>query len=233
MVRPRPGFESLRNPDALPCENDQAKPDRFLTTGTFNQFVKDPKAIRLSGALLDRGPDFRLGVPELVRFCRFCIDPQPAAFLRELFEVIELQPLCQGESLLTDSIPQPGIAQRKFSNIHQQKYARAARARGRFSSGSCNGLFSLGIPYRGQRVNRTTSPGPANRPPISLIGQDSQVHREAPLLNLQLPKSSTRYPPLQADNSSACNFPRIPADPHGCKRRTPVESSCFCGKTRA
>ena len=61
-VRPHPSSEE---PDALPCENDQAKPDRILTTGTFNQFVKDPRAVRLSGALLDRGPDLHLGVPEL------------------------------------------------------------------------------------------------------------------------------------------------------------------------
>ncbi len=67
-VRPLPNSEE---PDALPCENDQAKPDRILTTGTFNQFVKDPKAVRLSGAFLDRGPDLHLGVPELMRFAGF------------------------------------------------------------------------------------------------------------------------------------------------------------------
>jgi hypothetical protein len=28
--------------DALPCETDQAQPDRYLTTGMFNHIVKDP-----------------------------------------------------------------------------------------------------------------------------------------------------------------------------------------------
>jgi hypothetical protein len=41
-VWPHPDPGLLRRPDALPCETDQAKPDRYLTTGTFNLIVKDP-----------------------------------------------------------------------------------------------------------------------------------------------------------------------------------------------
>ena len=46
----------------LPCENDQAKPDRFLTTGTFNLIVKDPYSSSPERGRLDRGPDRKVRV---------------------------------------------------------------------------------------------------------------------------------------------------------------------------
>jgi hypothetical protein len=52
-------------------------------------------------------------------------------------------------------------------NINDQpaKIARTARARGRLAPGSCNGLFSLGIPYRGLTVQQRNTSNPTNEVP--------------------------------------------------------------------
>ncbi len=72
--------------------------------------------------------------------------------------------------------------------------ARATKARGRLSPGSCNGLFSLGIPSRGlRRGSKPASTNPTNQLPNSLDscptspnrGRPTKLasgHREAPLL---------------------------------------------------
>jgi hypothetical protein len=62
-----------------------------------------------------------------------------------------------------------GSAQRKYQRTTGQKLAEPLGARRRSSPGSCNGLFSLGIPYRGSGAGKAekqpqtpTSPDPAN-----------------------------------------------------------------------
>ena len=47
---------------ALPCENDQAKPDRISRLARSTNLSKILAAFRLSGALLDRGPGCYAGV---------------------------------------------------------------------------------------------------------------------------------------------------------------------------
>ena len=147
---------------------------------------------RLSGVPLDRGLDCYIELPSnLVRSPVLQSQLRLPAFLRELFKTIELPVIGQakirlyfpaffsspnhcircggpGKRGLGPSIEK--IAQRKISKNNRQN-ARAARARRSWSPGSCNGLFSLGIPYRGSGVFLPTSPDPANQLPTSLIGQ--------------------------------------------------------------
>ena len=67
----------------LPCENDQAKLDLFSRLACSTNLSKILEAVRLSGALWDRGPGFRQGVLELVALTDFCLQRQLPAFLRE------------------------------------------------------------------------------------------------------------------------------------------------------
>jgi hypothetical protein len=85
------------------------------------------------------------------------------------------------------------VALRKKIKERPAKNARATKARGRPAPGSCNGLFSLGIPYRGSGGNSSTSPDPTNQLPTSLYGAGPPLlalprsgHREAPLLTYNL-----------------------------------------------
>jgi len=61
----------------LPCENDQAKPDRFSRLARSTLLSKILTVHRLSGTVLDRGPSFVAGgVLELIA--------QPALYLEAL-----------------------------------------------------------------------------------------------------------------------------------------------------
>ena len=61
----------------LPCENDQAKPDRFSRLARSTLLSKILTVHRLSGTVLDRGPGFVAGgVLELIA--------QPALYLEAL-----------------------------------------------------------------------------------------------------------------------------------------------------
>jgi hypothetical protein len=140
-----------------------------------------------------------------------CDSRQLRAFLRELFEIIELQALCQGESKVTDSIPRQGIAQRK--NI-KQRPAKLPGPLGRAedeSSGWCNGfvLSRDSLQGSGALSNLTRSSEPASYFPYRAA---LKVHQEAPLLILQLFESSTGCSRLQPRNSRSCNFSRIATD---------------------
>ena len=136
----------------------------------------------------------------LVRIGPFFCSLRTGPFLRELFESIELSTPCQGESLLTDSIPFLGMAQRKISKNDQRKaqVRLGGRAEGS-SSGSCNGLFSLGIPYRGPgklaclTTQRTGLPNLPFRAGLEI----SSSPPESPTAHLQLSKSSTGHSSLQ------------------------------------
>lgn len=133
----------------LPCEIDQAKLDRISRLACSTNLSKILAAFRLSGAVLDRGPDLRQGVLELVAPANsaldFYVQPRSSAFLRELFKTIGVLLHCQADSFCSlqplqltvggDSgraIHQPGrfnpsqkIAQRKISKIDQRATSAA------------------------------------------------------------------------------------------------------------
>ncbi len=77
---------------------------------------------------------------------------QASAFWREPFKAIKTVVTGQGKNSSEPS----GQPVRAAQNIKERpaKSARATRARGRSSPGSCNGLFSLGVPYRGPGVKQ-------------------------------------------------------------------------------
>ena len=116
------------------------------------------RALRLSGAPLDRGPDANGRVSSnLMRFAgifRPC--SEHPAILREPFKTIEVPALGQVKSLLPNGLLpeassgpdlQAQVAQRKISNtLRRAQRARATKARESIAPGSCNGLFSVGFP---------------------------------------------------------------------------------------
>jgi hypothetical protein len=56
----------------LPCESDQAKLDHFSRLACSTNLSKILPAVRLSGAVLDRGPGCDAGVSSnLLRFAEF------------------------------------------------------------------------------------------------------------------------------------------------------------------
>jgi hypothetical protein len=74
----------------------------------------------------------------------------------------------------------PQLAQRKYQRATGKMPAPAsANAQKLKASGSCNGLFSLGNPYRGLRGVHDNSPSPTNRLPTSL---NPYVDRGRPLI---------------------------------------------------
>jgi len=123
--------------------------------------------IRLSGALLDRGPAVTPGCPRTCCAHQHRVALRVPAFLREPFKHIELQPPSQARSLPPEAVPArcwrpvprvrisiclagktPVQKLRAALNINERpaNRARAAEARRRLPPGSCNGLFSEGFP---------------------------------------------------------------------------------------
>lgn len=78
--------------------------------------------------------------------------------------------------------------------------AGADRARRELNSRVMQWLVLCGIPYRGSGA--LASPDPANQPPSSHLGQATRPPGGS-TAHLQLPKSSTRYPCLQAAHGQA------------------------------
>jgi hypothetical protein len=92
------------------------------------------------------------------------------------------------------------VALRKISKSDRHQMPSATKAHERvFPLGSCNGFVLCGIPYRGW-MRLTLALRPTNRLPTSPLGAGHKGHREAPLLHLQLFKSSTGHPSLQLAN---------------------------------
>lgn len=103
-----------------------------------------------------------------MRIARFCGSPHPPAFLRELFENIELSALSQAESDVTNSIPSKASRSAKYQRTTGKMPAPLRRTEDQLP-GHAMACSLQGIPYRDRGLYRT-SPNPANRPPISLIG---------------------------------------------------------------
>jgi len=92
--------------------------------------------------------------------------------------------------------------------------ARATKARGRLSPGSCNGLFSLGIPSRGlRRGSKPASTNPTNQLPNSLDSGPTSPNQGRPT-NLA---SGHQEAPLLTNN-----FLRVAQGRPGCKHLGPV-----------
>jgi hypothetical protein len=204
--------------DTLPCEIDQAKPDRISRLARSTKLSKILEGCPPERNPWDRDPGLASGVSSnLMRLAeirlfgirpgrdfasasrvslarpgfrrRFRPSSRPSAFLRELSKGTKASPTCQGRNLipvssLSNSRERPQmhqLAQRKISKIDRQNArARSQRnAQKRIASGSCNGLFSLGNPYRGLRGVLVNSPSPTNRLPTSL---NPYVDRGRPLI---------------------------------------------------
>ena len=138
---------------ALPCENDQAKPDRISRLA---------RSTNLSKILLSYPPErsplgsrprlLRQGVLELVALTDFCTSLHLPAFLREPSKVIELSPPCQAHSPFRPrplklvvggsfpsceirpaerrDVPFRGVAQRKISKSDQKNAPEPLRLAG-------------------------------------------------------------------------------------------------------
>ena len=132
---------TLENVRRLTCENDQAELDLFSRLACSTLLSKILTALRLSGAVWIEARTVRSGCPRTCCACCSCVSPHSAAFLRELFKLIELSSLCQALSFLysrplkldvgghssnadfdplTGRVPFKKIAQRKISKIDQR-----------------------------------------------------------------------------------------------------------------
>lgn len=155
----------LESPDTLPCENDQAKPDRFSRLARSTLLSKILQSGPPKRCPSDRGPASRI-VLELGAHCPLAyLSVQSSAFLRELFEFIELSTSCQAESLLILMIPCTGVAQRK---ILKERPANRPSRKGsqEINSWVMQWLVLCGIPYRGSGA-LPPQPDPANQLPTS------------------------------------------------------------------
>jgi hypothetical protein len=104
------------------------------------------------------------------------------------------------------------VAQRKFSKIDTARMPNATKAyEKKFSSGHAMGLFSAGFPTGGGGALSAASAFPTNRLPIFPLGAGHKGHWEAPLLHLQLFKSSTSHSSMQTANRQvSCAVSRLP-----------------------
>jgi hypothetical protein len=224
--------QDSEEPDALPCETDQAKPDRVSHDWHVQPYCqRSLRTVGLSRVLLDRGPNLVAWVSSnLVRPARSATTLQPPAFLRELFEVIELPAPCQAESKLTNSIPIKGIAQRKLSKSDQQKCPGRYGARKIFFRVKCNGLCSLrdSLQGPGDSTCFTRPNEPASHSPSPGRTQTSTGKLHCRTCNFSRVAHATQC--CKRLNSPRCNFSRIPTERHSRKRGGPVESHENCGK---
>ena len=150
----------------LTCENDQAKLDRFSRLACSTLLSKILTTFRLSGAVWIEAQAVTPGRPRT--YCaadfafdriyrRFCANFLKLSKIHLLVKVNRRSARSRSNSLWT-VVPrlQLSISQaarcrsthRAAQNIKERPaiHARADRARGRISPGSCNGLFSVGFP---------------------------------------------------------------------------------------
>jgi hypothetical protein len=159
----------------LPCENDQAKPDRFPRLACSTLLSK----------ILERGPPkrfpcgsrlklLRLSVPELVALVGFSGFPHPSTFLRDFLRLSKIwyhvnppfllhsgpvQRIVGGSSLLGEALMgrpiQVGFKpvsekHRAAQNIKERpKLLEPLEARERLISRVVRWIVLCGIPYRG------------------------------------------------------------------------------------
>jgi hypothetical protein len=153
---------------ALPCEIDQAKPDRISRLARSTILSKILAAYPPERCRLDRGPScyawvssnlLRSPVSAFDRVCRrFCANPLnlsnfPLRVKRGRFTPEAAQTRCWRKCSSVANLDLPG-GESPFSEAsHSAKYQRAAsktrsslQGSRELNSGSCNGLFSAGFP---------------------------------------------------------------------------------------
>ena len=136
-----------------------------------------------------------LSVPELDAHCRISAPHSSHRhFGANLLKLSNFQLQVKVNRRLPNRFPQLGVAQRKISKTDQPK-SQAARARGIFSR-VMQWLVLCGILQQGLGASKETHPTQRTGLPFPMPGR-TEVHREAPLLIVQLSKSSTGYPALQ------------------------------------
>ena len=168
----------------LPCENDQAKPDRFSRLARSTNLSKILESIRLSGPFQDRGPGCDAGVSSnLLRSPKVASYSLIRRFCANLLKLSKFQLQVKLNLIFLtgrkEEIPFQSFALRKISNNDQQKCTGAARARRRYfswvlqwlvlSRDSLQGLRGF-VPHLTQRTKSITgfplpSTGQAIRPP--------------------------------------------------------------------
>jgi hypothetical protein len=206
----------------LPCENDRAKPDRISRLARSTNLSKILEGGPPKRYPLDRGPDLRpaqahawvvLELGAHRRIFSACI-ADFGVFART-FQTYQ-SPGCgsRNDSART-TVDNSARAAQKFKH-RPAKIARATRARGRSTPGSCNGLFSVGFPTGVQRCTtcairptlRTSFPLP---PKTNLDGAGLFGHREAPLLTSNLTRVAQPTP--QCKRGKGATFPRLAIGP--------------------
>ena len=128
------------------------------------------EALRLSGALWDRGPALRPACPRTCCACQRRVRLRLLAFLREPFKHIKDQPASQ---IRPGCLPFKSPHSAKISNINRRKTRLSHSGSQEFPPGYCNSLFSEGIPTGVSGA--FASPDPTNQHhnllPTSLNGQ--------------------------------------------------------------
>jgi hypothetical protein len=201
-----------------------------LTTGTFNQFVKDPHGLPPERAVLDRGPGCYAKVssnllrrPLLAYYCilrRFCANLLNLSDFHlhvKLNRFSPPRPLKHdvGGLFLRFGIRPAGKKKSRSDASHSAKYQRATSNMrpSRLGSREMNSrvlqwLVLCGIPYRGSGMRHLRiSPDPANQLPTSLIGQATRPPGGS-TAHLQLPKISTVGSLLQICREKKVSIPK-------------------------
>ncbi len=219
MDRPCHVTFSRKERGTLPCE--MIKPNLIASHDWHVQpnCQRSLRAIRLSETLGSRPePKFRMS-SNLMRnadcVCLYCRLRRFGANFSKLSEAW----LPVKRRIASNHHRQPV---RTAQNIKYQpaKIARAARARGRLAPGSCNGLFSLGIPYRGLTVRSRITSNPTNQVPLLSFPLPShRIHRK-PCIDrgrpFELSSAHSRQGHREAQLLTYC-FIRVAQVPHRCK----------------
>jgi hypothetical protein len=207
----------------LHCENDQAKLDRFSRLACSTNLSKILEGDPPERSPWDRGPGLRRGVLELDApgrpFAYIRIGGRFCANLLKLSDFNQPVKADPNSGNLAGKLTGEEAALRKNLKYQPAKFARAAKARGRSTPGSCNGLFSLGIPYRGcggSCLTRPNEPGPSLGFPLPSTGQA-----------IRPPGGSTAY-----CSRTITNFQRIAQLNFDCKFAVPGRVPLRCSFQR-
>ncbi len=144
----------------LPCEIDQAKPDRISRLARSTNLSKILEGDPPERDPWDRGSSFDAGVSSnLMRSPLFQTRSESQAFWRELFKITKAFASCQHRILTFSMRAIPSIQRR---NPQVRRSADSQRTTGKMPApsgeqkhmllGLAMGMFSLGIPYRGSGV---------------------------------------------------------------------------------
>jgi hypothetical protein len=165
---------------------------------------------------------------------------RPPAFLRELFESIELSLSRQVQTVFTSTVPFRGIALRKISKIDQHIWlAPLGRAEGH-TFWVLQWLVLCGIPYRDQDCAsrclltlRTSFPLPSSGRPFDIRPPGGST--ALLVTQLQLFESTTTLSHLQLTTvnlSLGCDLVRISTDPQKHNPALPVKKRSILWESR-